>query len=70
MNILMAVYSNILNISDNVEVEPQFSLFRIDDANENVELAMKANGGKPVIDQEEVIRMGGFGTIQMRLSRS
>lgn len=59
MNFLLAVYSNILSIDDRVEAEPQFSLFRIDDAADRVELAMKANGGKPVLDQEESIRMAG-----------
>ncbi|TXK52374.1 phage portal protein [Pontibacter qinzhouensis] len=59
MNFLLAVYSDILGIQDNVEAEPVFSLFRIDDAAERIELALKANGGKPVIDQQGSIEMAG-----------
>jgi len=60
MNFLLAAYSEILSVRDGVEAEPQFSLFRIDDAAERIEIAMKANGNKPVIDQEESIRMAGL----------
>ncbi|MBF9252472.1 phage portal protein [Pontibacter sp. 172403-2] len=59
INFLIAVYSELLGIKDGVAAEPQFSLFRIDDAGERIDLAMKANGGKPVVDQEESIRMAG-----------
>ena len=61
MNFLLAAYREILSLpNDNVEAEPQFSLFRIDDKRENVELAQLANGGKPVLDQEESIRIAGL----------
>lgn len=60
LNFLVHVCSFVLSIKDGLEIEPVFSLFRVDNASERVELAMKANGNLPIMSQKTSIQMAGF----------
>ena len=55
-NFLLAVYKGIMQ-DDGVEAEPEFSLFRIDDAMERVELANAALG---LVSPQRQIEIAGF----------
>jgi SPP1 family phage portal protein len=43
-----------------LDINPKFSLYNIDDEAERIENALKANGGKPVISHEESIAQAGL----------
>ncbi len=45
-----------------LEITPVFSLFRIDDVNEKIDTAMKANGNQPVMSHAESISYVGVST--------
>lgn len=43
-----------------LEIKPEFTIFRIDDKAERIELAMKANGNLPVITHKTSIELAGI----------
>lgn len=47
-------------VAAGLSIKPVFSLFRMDDVNEKIDTAMKANGGKAVISQRESIELAGM----------
>lgn len=62
-NFLISAVGNIyttLSAGKTLKVTPEFGLFKIEDEVERIENAQKANGGLPVIDHIESIRMAGL----------
>lgn len=59
VNFLVHVCAHVWGTDKDLEVEPVFTLFRIDDAAERINIAMKANGGLPVVSQRESVEMAG-----------
>lgn len=49
-----------LSTADDLNIEPKFDIFRIDDEADNLALIVQANGGKPVISQKTSIRLSGL----------
>jgi SPP1 family phage portal protein len=62
-NLLKAMLASVypdLDKAKELEITPVFELFRIDDKAARVELAMKANGGKPIVGWLDSITFGGL----------
>lgn len=49
-----------LSASEGLEITPNFGLFTIDDLADRVDVAQKANGGKPVMSHKESIEYVGY----------
>lgn len=56
---LSAINTGVESAKD-MQVTPKFGLFTINSDSDKVELALKANGGKPVMTQEESVRYVGL----------
>lgn len=62
-NFLIAALASIdktLASADELYIEPQFDIFRIDDEADNLALITQANGGKPVISQKTSVKLSGL----------
>jgi len=61
INFLISACSRTQNITgaEDIEIQPVFSLFRLNGLADDVDLAMKANGGKPVMEWKQSIAFAG-----------
>lgn len=48
-----------MDAAKDLEITPQFNLFKIDSVGESIDIAMKGNGNKPVMTQKESIALAG-----------
>lgn len=59
VNFMLMVWKDLLEIDLDLEIEVIFSKYSIEDIKERIELAMKANGGLPVVSHLDSIEMAG-----------
>lgn len=60
VNWLTAAWTDLESSSEKIRIDVKFTKYSMTDQFERVELAMKANGDKPVVDQETSIYMAGL----------
>lgn len=63
INFLITALASInpeLKTADELFIEPDFDIFRIDDEADNLALIVQANGGKPVISQQTSVKLSGL----------